>query len=108
MDGNTVTLEDGCTLELGAVGKGIGCDVIAEFLKEQKDVAGMILNLGGSSVMTYGESPMEQNGKLPSQIQETQREIIWERLHLRQISFYLHPVIMRNILLKMEKGITIF
>ena len=57
MDGNTVTLEDGCTLELGAVGKGIGCDVIAEFLKEQKDVAGMILNLGGSSVMTYGEKP---------------------------------------------------
>ena len=57
MDGNTVTLEDGCTLELGAVGKGIGCDVIAEYLKEQKDVAGMILNLGGSSVMTYGEKP---------------------------------------------------
>ena len=56
-NGNEVTLKDGCTLELGAVGKGIGCDVIADFLKEQTDVTGMILNLGGSSVMTYGEKP---------------------------------------------------
>ena len=41
----------------GATGKGIGCDVVSDFLKTQKDVSGMILNLGGSSVMTYGEKP---------------------------------------------------
>ena len=57
LDGNKVTLKNGSTLDLGAVGKGIGCDVTAAYLKEQKDVTGMILNLGGSSVMAYGEKP---------------------------------------------------
>lgn len=57
LDGRGVTLEDGCTLDLGAVGKGMGCDRIADFLKEQSEVSGMILNLGGSSVMVYGQKP---------------------------------------------------
>lgn len=57
LDGNQVTLMDGCTLDLGAVGKGMGCDLIMDYLKTQPDVSGMILNLGGSSVMTYGEKP---------------------------------------------------
>ena len=57
LDGNKVTLAEDTTLDLGATGKGIGCDVISEFLKDQKEVEGMILNLGGSSVMTYGEKP---------------------------------------------------
>ena len=57
LDGDKVTLKNGSTLDLGAVGKGIGCDVTAACLKEQKDVTGMILNLGGSSVMAYGEKP---------------------------------------------------
>ena len=55
LDGNKVTLEENTTLDLGAVGKGIGCDVIADFLKDQKEVEGMILNLGGSSVFAYGQ-----------------------------------------------------
>ncbi len=45
LDGNKVTLKDGSTLDLGAVGKGIGCDLTMEFLKKEKDVSGMILNL---------------------------------------------------------------
>ena len=57
VDGNNVTLLDGCTLDLGAVGKGMGCDLIMDYLQTQPDVVGMILNLGGSSVMTYGEKP---------------------------------------------------
>ena len=57
LDGRGVTLEDGCTLDFGAVGKGMGCDRIADFLKEQSEVSGMILNLGGSSVMVYGQKP---------------------------------------------------
>ena len=57
LDGNQVTLLDGCTLDLGAVGKGMGCDLIMDYLKTQSEVFGMILNLGGSSVMTYGEKP---------------------------------------------------
>lgn len=55
LDGRGATLENGCTLDLGAVGKGMGCDRIADFLKEQPEVSGMILNLGGSSVMVYGQ-----------------------------------------------------
>ena len=57
LDGDKVTLEKGATLDLGATGKGIGCDVVSDFLKTQTDVSGMILNLGGSSVMAYGEKP---------------------------------------------------
>ena len=57
LDGDKVTLEKGATLDLGATGKGIGCDVVSDFLKTQEDVSGMILNLGGSSVMAYGEKP---------------------------------------------------
>ena len=37
LDGNKVTLAKDTTLDLGAVGKGIGCDVISEFLKDQKE-----------------------------------------------------------------------
>ena len=57
VDGNNVTLLDGCTLDLGAVGKGMGCDLIMDYLQTQPDGFGMILNLGGSRVMTYGEKP---------------------------------------------------
>ena len=35
----------------------MGCDLIMDYLQTQPDVFGMILNLGGSSVMTYGEKP---------------------------------------------------
>ena len=52
-----MTLLDGCTLDLGAVGKGMGCDLIVDYLKTQPEVSGMILNLGGSSVLTYGQKP---------------------------------------------------
>lgn len=64
LDGDKVTLKNDSTLDLGAVGKGIGCDVTAAYLKEQKDVTGMILNLGGSSVMAYGEKPDQSPWKV--------------------------------------------
>lgn len=64
LNGDKVTLKNGSTLDLGAVGKGIGCDVTAAYLKEQKDVTGMILNLGGSSVMAYGEKPDQSPWKV--------------------------------------------
>ena len=64
LDGDKVTLKNGSTQDLGAVGKGIGCDVTAAYLKEQKDVTGMILNLGGSSVMAYGEKPDQSPWKV--------------------------------------------
>ena len=57
LQGSKVLLEQGVTLDLGAVGKGIGCDEAADFLQTQEDVMGAIVTLGGSSVMTYGEKP---------------------------------------------------
>ena len=64
LDGNKVTLAKDTTLDLGAVGKGIGCDVISEFLKDQKEVEGMILNLGGSSVFAYEQKPDDSPWKV--------------------------------------------
>ena len=56
LDGDEAALQSG-SLDLGAVGKGIGCDAVMEFLEGQEDVSGMLTNLGGSSVMVYGEKP---------------------------------------------------
>ncbi|MDO5390930.1 MAG: FAD:protein FMN transferase [Eubacteriales bacterium] len=64
LEGKQVTLEEGCTLDLGAIGKGIGCDVIAEELQKQEEITGMILNLGGSSVMAYGQKPDQSQWKV--------------------------------------------
>lgn len=57
LKGNDVTMPEGVTLDLGAAGKGIGCDAARKILDADKDVSGMILNLGGSSVMSYGSKP---------------------------------------------------
>ena len=50
-------MDEGCSLDLGAAGKGIGCDAVLEYLETQKDVTAALINLGGSSVMTYGNKP---------------------------------------------------
>ena len=57
LDGNEVTMPEGVTLDLGAAGKGIGCDAAKQILENHEEVSGMILNLGGSSVMSYGSKP---------------------------------------------------
>lgn len=56
-DRQSVTLEDEkVSIDLGAVGKGIGCDEAVDFLKQQKDVSGGVISVGGS-IVTYGEKP---------------------------------------------------
>ena len=50
-------MEEGCSLDLGAAGKGIGCALILKELETKKDVTAALMNLGGSSVMTYGSKP---------------------------------------------------
>ena len=64
LDGNKATLKDGATLDLGAAGKGIGCDLVMELLEQDADVSGMVLNLGGSSVMAYGEKPDQSDWRV--------------------------------------------
>ena len=42
LDGNKVTMPEGVTLDLGAAGKGIGCDAAKKILDADKNVSGMI------------------------------------------------------------------
>lgn len=48
-----ISMEDGCTLDLGAVGKGIGCDVARDYLEAQTGVDGAVISVGGS-ILVYG------------------------------------------------------
>ncbi len=51
-------LPEGMSLDLGAVGKGIACDRIADYLYSKK-VEGAVISVGGS-ILTYGE---KENGE---------------------------------------------
>lgn len=57
LEENYISLDKGCTLDLGGAGKGIGCEEAAEYLEKHPEVSGAILNLGGSSVLAYGQKP---------------------------------------------------
>lgn len=52
---NDITMSEGSSLDLGAVGKGIGCDVVKEKLKELP-VTGAVVAIGGS-ILVYGNKP---------------------------------------------------
>ncbi len=54
LDGNEVTLPEGTSLDLGAVGKGIGCDEIADLLRKDEEVQGAVIAVGGS-ILTWGQ-----------------------------------------------------
>lgn len=48
-----IYLPEGISLDLGAVGKGIACDSIADSLQEKPEITGAVISVGGS-VVTYG------------------------------------------------------
>ena len=50
---SSIYIEDKCTLDLGAVGKGIACDVVQDYLKKQKEISGAVIAVGGS-ILLYG------------------------------------------------------
>ena len=50
---SSIYIGDKCTLDLGAVGKGIACDVVQDYLKKQKEVRGAVIAVGGS-ILLYG------------------------------------------------------
>lgn len=54
-DGNLTADQAGMTLDLGALGKGIACDKIAERLETMK-ISGAVVSIGGS-ILTYGKKP---------------------------------------------------
>lgn len=55
VDGNTVTLENGASLDLGAVAKGYALDLVAERLK-QSDIQYAVVS-ASSAVLLYGQKP---------------------------------------------------
>lgn len=48
-----VILQENTSIDLGAVGKGIGCDEVKDFLLTQKEIQGAVISVGGS-ILTYG------------------------------------------------------
>lgn len=50
---SSIYIGDKCTLDLGAVGKGIACDAVQDYLKKQKEVSGAVIAVGGS-ILLYG------------------------------------------------------
>lgn len=56
LEGNKIYLPAQMKMDLGAVGKGIVCDKIGEYLQSQSAVEAAIITVGGS-VITFGEKP---------------------------------------------------
>lgn len=55
-NGNDFTLYEGQQLDLGAMGKGMGCDIALEILEKHDEVTGAVVSVGGT-ILTYGENP---------------------------------------------------
>ena len=53
VNGDTVSISDGQTVDLGALGKGYACDKVMEYLKNS-NVKGAVVSVGGS-ILLYGE-----------------------------------------------------
>lgn len=56
LNGNRVKLFGSQQLDLGAVGKGYGCDKALEILKKHNEITGAVVSVGGT-ILTYGENP---------------------------------------------------
>ena len=54
VEGNRITIEEGVSIDLGAVGKGIACDYIMAYLRSKNDIDGAVVSVGGS-ILTYGQ-----------------------------------------------------
>ena len=54
LDGSKITVAEGVSVDLGAVGKGIACDYIMTYLKSKTDIKDAVVSVGGS-ILTYGQ-----------------------------------------------------
>lgn len=56
LEGNKIYIPKDMSLDLGAVGKGIACDRIGEYLSSREEINGAVISVGGS-IVTYGSKP---------------------------------------------------
>ncbi len=54
VEGNVITIAEGVSVDLGAVGKGIACDYVMEYLRSNDDIKGAVVSVGGS-ILAYGQ-----------------------------------------------------
>ncbi len=52
--GNEISLGTSCEIDLGAIGKGLACDYIMNYLRAADDIDGAVVSVGGSNVV-YGK-----------------------------------------------------
>lgn len=51
IEGNKITLTSDCLIDLGAVGKGLACDMVKSYLLSCDDIDGAVVSVGGSNVV---------------------------------------------------------
>lgn len=56
INGNSVSIQKGQTLDFGATGKGIACDEAKKILQKNSTITSAIISAGGSSVFTYSKN----------------------------------------------------
>lgn len=53
IEGNEITLLSDCRVDLGAIGKGLACDYVSNYLNVCDDINGAVVSVGGSN-LAYG------------------------------------------------------
>ena len=95
---SSIYIEDQCTLDLGAVGKGIACDVAQNYLKQQKEVSGAVIAVGGRHPLIWKQGRRNQ---LECRCTKSKRQgwrsngspvPLWhnQRFHIRRLRKVLH------------------
>ena len=55
-EGGVILSPEGASIDLGAAGKGIGCDTVRAVCEQYPEIVGAVVSVGGS-IMMYGEKP---------------------------------------------------
>ena len=101
---SSIYIGDKCTLDLGAVGKGIACDVVQDYLKKQKEVGGAVIAVGGS-ILLYGSKADGSDWNVAVQNPRGQDGEAMGVLSLSGKRMFPRPEITKSILCRMEKDI---
>ena len=102
---SSIYIEDQCTLDLGAVGKGIACDVAQNYLKQQKEVSGAVIAVGGS-ILLYGSKVDGTNWNVAVQNPRGKDGEAWESCPSLAQPTFPHQETTKSTSCKTEKDTT--